>query len=187
MRNVFRRRFLIVVAVLAFASAVPAAAQLFPGVVLVNDPLNKIVLLDQLTQLEQELQIAEANIKNIGSGGWGSVIQNVSQMSGELSTIGATVSSINPGNVAVRTAATQLRQIPLEQSDLTYAQTLSDQAAGQLQATAAGNRLQSLAVGELQEERELTLSSILQNESYQQQATADQTNPVELHALDGRL
>lgn len=175
------------VVALAVVSALPAAAQLFPGVTIVNDPINKVVLLQQLTQLEQELQIAEANIKNIGSGGWGSTIQNVSTINSQLTSVGTTISTNDPRNVAVSTATTQLQQIPSEESDLAVAQQLSDGAVGQVQVTAAGNRLQSLAIGQMQEQRELMLSNIVQNETYEQQATADQTNPTELHALDGKL
>lgn len=81
----------------------------------------------------------------------------------------------------------QLQQIPTQISDLSYAQQLSDQAGGEVQATAAGNRLQSLTIGQLQEDNELMASSVLQTEAYQQQATADQTNTAALHALDGKL
>ena len=185
-RGLLRPIFLAALA-LAAVTALPAAAQLFPGVTIVNDPLNKLVLLQQLQQLEQELQIAEANIKNIGSGGWGSTIQNVSQVNSQLSNVGTTVSNNDPKNFAISTAATQLQQIPGEDADLRVAQQLSDQAVGQVQVTAAGNRMQSLAIGQLQEQRQLMLSNILQTETWEQQDTAEQTNPAALHALDGKL
>ena len=187
MRHVHARLVLLTVVVLVAVSMLPALAQLFPGVTIVNDPINKLVLLQQLQQLEQELQIAEANIKNIGSGGWGSTIQNVSALTSQLSNVGTAVSVNDPKNFAVSTASTQLQQIPGEEADLSLAQQLSDSAVGQVQVTAAGNRLQSLAIGQLQEQRELMLSNVLQTESYEQQLTVDQTNAAEAHALDGKL
>lgn len=179
-------RAFLILAILAGISTLPAAAQLFPGVTIVNDPLNKVVLLQQLTQLEQELQIAQANIKNT-AGGWGGSIQSVSQVDSQLSTIGATLKVNNSANVNVSTAVTQLQQIPSEVANLSAAQQLSDAAVGQVQMTAASNRLQSLSVGQLEEQRELMLSNVVQTESYEQQLTLDQTNPAEAHALDGSL
>lgn len=187
MRREHRRRLAIAALVIAATVGIPAAAQVLPGPVIVNDPLNKVVLLQQLQQLEQEVQVADASVKNISGGGWGSTVQDVGQINSQISGIGRTVSANDPQNATVSTAAAQLQQIQTEESDLIYAQQLSDQAAGQLQGIAAGNRLQSLTIGQLQQERELMLSSVLQTETYEQQATADQMNLAELHSLDGKL
>lgn len=174
------------VVLIVMAVSLPAAAQLFPGVTIVNDPVNKVVLLQQLTQLDQQLQLAEANIKNI-NGGWGTTVQSVAQINSTLSNTASIVSSKNPQSLPVSTAASQLQQMTAEESALSNAQALSDASVGQVQVTAAGNRFQSLAVAEMQEEHELMIANTLQTETYEQQATADQTNSAEAHALDGRL
>jgi hypothetical protein len=164
--------------------AVPAAAQLFPGVTIVNDPLNKVVLLQQLTQLEQQLQIAQANIKNVGTGGWGNSVQNVSQVNGMLTSASRTISNTGSQSLPVTTAQTQLQQVPGEEANLQAAQALSDGAAGQVQVTAAGNRLESLAVGQMQEQRELQLSNVIQTQQDYQQTTTALWGPS---MLSGRL
>ena len=184
LKFMWRRRVAIIGAAVALGCAAPALAQLFPGVTIVNDPFNKVVLVQQLTQLEQQLQIAEANIKNIGSGGWGSTIQDVSQIDGELSSGGQTAGHMDPQSLRARTAAMQLQQLPGEESDLRYAQTLSDGAGGQLQATQASTRLQSITVGQMQKERELLLANTLQTEGDYQQTVVDLWAPS---VLDGRL
>lgn len=187
MHNSHKRLLLIAILGITIAAGPPTAAQVLPGPVIVNDPINKVVLIQQLQQLEQQLQIAEANIKNIGAGGWGSTVQDVQQVNSELSGLGNTVSGIGPRSVPAQTAVMQMQQMPSQESDLTYAQQLSDEASGQVQVTAAGNRLQSLAIGQMQEARQLMLSNVLQTEAYEQQDTAAQTNPAEANALDGKL
>lgn len=183
LRFLRRRRVAIIGAAIAVACAAPAVAFL-PGVTIVNDPINKIVLVQQLAQLEQQLQIAEANIKNIGSGSWGSTIQDVSQIGSELSRGGQSVGFSNSPSLRAQTAEMQLQQLPGEEADLSYAQTLSDGSVGQLQATQAATRLQSLSVGQLQKERELFLSNVLQTEGDYQQTATDLWAPS---VLDGRL
>lgn len=179
-----KRLPLIAGTLIALLLAIPAAAQLFPGVTIVNDPINKVVLLQQLTQLEQQLQIAQANIKNVGTGGWGNTIQNVSQVNGILTSASRTIGSTGSPSLPTTTAQTQLQQIPGEEANLQAAQGLSDEAAGQVQVTAAGNRLESLAIGQMQEQRELQLSNVIQTQQDFQQTTTALWGPS---MLSGRL
>jgi hypothetical protein len=71
-----------------------------------------VVLLQPLQQLEQELEIVEANIKNIGSGDWRGTIQNVSQIDYQLSGTGTTVSTNDQKSFAVSTASSSAAANP---------------------------------------------------------------------------
>jgi hypothetical protein len=53
-----------------------------------------------------------------------------------------------------------------------------------VQVTAAGNRLESLAVGQMQEQRELQLSNVIQTQQDYQQTTTALWGPS---MLSGRL
>lgn len=187
MKHLRVKRLVLIGSIAALACTARAAA----FVQVVYDPWNKVVLLNQLTQLkqqlqdiQQQLQIAEANIRNFNAAGWGSTIQDVSQVDAQLSGVGRTVSNNDPGNLQAATASAQLQQIGGEESDLRYAQSLSEGASGQMEATEAGNRLQSLAIGQIQKEHELLLSNVVQTESDNERAAANESEPS---ALGDRL
>jgi len=174
---------------LVLVCAAPATALLPFSIV--KDPWNEVILLKQLAQLKQQLQdarlqlqIAEDNIRKIGPGGWGSTAQDVAALNANLSSVGRAVSSSDPKNLEALTAATQLQQINGEITDLRYDQALSDGSVGQMQATESGNRLQSLAIGQMQKQRQLLLSNTVQTEADEQQATVELSGPS---ALDGSL